>query len=407
MHFREAITTALDTLWAHKLRSFLTLLGVIISVWTLVAVVSLVTGMNQYVGDKIANLGSNTFELDQLGLITDYEEFLKAKQHNRVIRRADFEYLRERAQLPVAIAATVQRQGQVKAGTQSMDQVQIEGVTPDHVDMQSYTVASGRFLTATDEMHHSYTAFVGPDIAKNLFPGLDPVGKTIEVDGREFEIVGVASVQGNTFGMSQDNFVNIPLSTYQKIYGTQDSLGIEFQAASTALIPATMDEVRMLMRNRHHLGYYDKDDFGLVGADAIMDLWHRITGTIAAVMIGVSVVFLVVGGIVIMNIMLAAVTDRTREIGVRKAIGARRRDILNQFLIESAVLSGSGGIIGIALAWIFTLIAAWFTPVPFKMPLGAVIVALLVSTGVGLFFGIYPASKAARLDPIVALRAEV
>lgn len=407
MHFREAIAIAIDTLRSHKLRSFLTLLGVIVSVCTLVAVVSLVQGMNEYVGKKIANLGSNTFEVDQFDLLTDYEQYLQEQKRNKPIRLEDYDYLRATASLPLDIAAHAERTGQVKSGTHVLDQVDIRGTTANYMSMVSFEVAQGRFFAPVEYQHHASVAFVGPDIVNNLFPGADPIGKTIIVDGREYQITGVASVQGNTFGRSQDNFVMLPLTTYQKVYGIKDSVSLDVQAASPTMMAATQDEVRMLMRARRHLKYAEKDNFGIIGAEAIMDLWHSITGAIAAVMVGVSSVFLVVGGIVIMNIMLAAVTERTREIGVRKALGARRRDILRQFLMESGVISTVGGIMGILIAYVFTLVAGALTPIPFSMPLLAVIIAVAVSAGVGLFFGIYPASKAAKLDPIVALRAEV
>jgi putative ABC transport system permease protein len=409
MHLRESITIALDTLRSHKLRSFLTLLGVIISVCTLVAVVSLVGGVNQYVGDKIAHLGSNTFSVDRFSLdeMTDWDKLLEAQKHNKPIKLEDYEFLRERAHLPVDIAAQVRRNtGELKAGSRVLDDVNVQGATANLINMSTFKVAEGRFLSSTDETHHTPVAFIGADVQREIYGGGDPVDQSLLVDGHEYRVIGVADVQGNAFGHSLDNFVIIPLGTYQKVYGDTESLDVEVQCASPAMIPVTEDEMRMLMRVRRHLKFSDPETFGIIGAEAVMDLWHSITGTIAAVMVGVSSVFLVVGGIVIMNIMLAAVTERTREVGVRKALGARRGDILRQFLVESAVISTTGGVIGIIVAYLFTLAAGWLTPIPFSMPLGAVVVAVVISTAVGLFFGIYPASRAAKLDPIVALRAE-
>lgn len=227
------------------------------------------------------------------------------------------------------------------------------------------------------------------------------------MDGSDYTVIGVATVLGNTFGQSQDNYVILPLSSYRKQYGTHDSLSIQVKASSALALPATEDEVRMLMRAYRHLGYAKTDNFGIITASAVMDLFHNITGVIAAVMVGVSSVFLVVGGIVIMNIMLAAVTERTREIGIRKALGARRADILRQFLVESSVLAIVGGLLGILIAWLFTLVAGAVTPIPFSMPVSAVFLAVTISAAVGIFFGMYPANKAAKLEPITALRAEV
>ncbi len=409
MHFKEAIGIAFDTLRAHKLRSFLTLLGVIISVCTLVAVIALVQGVNLYVATKIGRLGLNTFSLNQFSLhdMTDRQRFARAVHRNPPLRMTDYDYLRHSATIPIAIAASVaNNSGTLKAQGQEMDDVSVRGVTPSDLVMESFHVAQGRFIGHFDEQHRTQVAFIGPDVVKHIFPGINPLDRHILVNGSQFRIIGVASKQGNVFGNSLDQFVMMPISTFRKLNGKQASINIGFKAGGSALVQPAMDQVRMLMRARRHLAYTAKANFGLIGSSAVMDLWHSITGAIAAVMVGVSVVFLVVGGIVIMNIMLAAVTERTHEVGIRKAIGARRADILRQFLVESAVLSTTGGVLGILAAWLFTLLAGRFTPIPFSLPWTAVIMALLVSTAVGLFFGIYPAGKAARLDPIVALRSE-
>ncbi|MGH9535236.1 MAG: ABC transporter permease [Terriglobales bacterium] len=408
MGTREAILIALETLRAHKLRSFLTLLGVIISVCTLVAVVALVQGVNGYVGTKVAGLGSNVFSVNQFSLdeMTNPVRFNRAKQRNPILRYADYRFLRAAADLPRAVAAQAERSGTVKHGGRSLDEVGIIGATPNLLGMSPFQVARGRFLAPTDQQHRTYVAFVGPDVVSHLFKSDNPLGRHIYISGQQYEVVGVATKQGDVFGQSQDNFVMVPLGTYQKVYGDGDSLTFQVQARSARLLPATMDEMEMLMRVRRHLRWNEKDNFGVIGSQALMNLWHTLTGAIAAVMVSVSVVFLVVGGIVIMNIMLAAVTERTQEVGTRKAVGARRVDILRQFLIESAVLSTTGGLIGVLLAYLFTLAAGALTPIPFSLPVVAVVVAVAISTLVGLFFGVYPANKAARLTPIAALHAE-
>lgn len=410
MHLRESIAVALDTLWSHKLRSFLTLLGIIVSIWTLVAVVSLVQGVNQYVGDKIARLGSNIISVQQFSLeeLTDQKLLRAAQRRNRPISLAEFEYLRDHATLATQVAASSTRFSgtTLKAANHSMTDVQVQGGTANVIQLANYNVLAGRFLSVTDENHDNNVVFIGADVANHLFPGIDPIGQTLNVDGHNFLVIGQASVQGNVFGQSQDNFVVIPLGVYRAMYGTRDSIDVDIQAPSAALIPAVSDEITILMRTVRHLKYQDQDTFGLIGADSLMTLFHQLTGVIAAVMVGVAMVFLVVGGIVIMNIMLAAVTERTREVGIRKALGARRKDILSQFLVEAAVLSLVGGGMGVALAYAFTFIAGKVTPLPFSLPWAAVALALFLSTLVGLFFGIYPAQKAAKLDPITALRAE-
>jgi len=410
VHLQESIYVALDTLWSHKLRSFLTLLGIIISIWTLVAVVSLVQGVNQYVGDKIARLGSNVVSVTQFSLqeMTDQKLFRQAQKRNTRITLAEYQYLHDHLQLASEVAASSRRTlgTNLKAGNHSMTDVTVAGVTSNSIKLASFDVLAGRFLTPTDESHSNPVAFIGADLATQLYPGVDPIGQTLNVDGHNFLVVGQASVQGNVFGQSQDSFVEIPLGIYRSLYGTSDSLNVQVQAPSAALMPAVTDEVRVLLRSIRHLRYQDPDTFGIIGADSLMSLWHQLTGVIAGVMVGVSFVFLVVGGIVIMNIMLAAVTERTREVGIRKALGARRADILSQFLVESAVLSSVGGALGIALAYGFTLLAGALTPLPFSLPWLAVLLAFAISTSVGLFFGIYPAQKAAKLDPIAALRAE-
>ncbi|MGH9413056.1 MAG: ABC transporter permease [Terriglobales bacterium] len=410
MPLRESIFQAWTTLWGHKLRSFLTLLGIIISIWTLVAVVSLVQGVNRYVGEKIAGLGSNVITVQQYSLeeMTDQSLFRKAQVRNRQLTMADYDFLRGHVTLAAQVAASSSRGGAtlVKAGSHSMNSITVNGMTANQIDFATWKVLAGRYLTPGDVTHHRSVAFIGADLAKNLYPGIAPIGQTLNLDGHNYRVIGQASALGNIFGRSQDSFVDIPITVFQDLYGTQGSLTVSIKARSAALLPATQDQAEIMMRSYRHLHYQDADNFGIIGAGALMDLFHKVTGVIAGVMVGVAAVFLVVGGIVIMNIMLAAVTERTYEIGIRKALGARRQDILKQFLVEAAVLSSVGGIIGIACAWAFCLLLTHFTPLPFSLPWFAAVAALVIATAVGLFFGIYPAAKASKLEPIAALRAE-
>jgi putative ABC transport system permease protein len=407
MFFLESVKLALDTLRAHKLRSFLTLLGVILSVCTLIAVVSVIEGMNFYISDRLANLGSNVYTITRFGVITSAKEWVEAQKRRRITVE-DYEWMRDNMKLANAVGGQAWSRSDVKYGNQSLYEVGIRGVTPNMVNIANEQVDVGRYITEGDFQRRTTAAFIGRDVADKLFPGLDPLGKQIVFKGNTFQVVGVAKSIGSVFGQSQDNFVIIPLSTHLKLFGDNffTSVSIQVQAPSATAMADSQDEARLLFRARRHLRWADKDDFGIVSSDTILTLWQNLTGTIAAVAVGVTSIFLVVGGIVIMNIMLASVTERTHEIGIRKSLGARRRDILLQFLVESAALSTAGGVIGILVAWLGTKIMSALTPIPSALPVAAVLTAVMVSAAVGLFFGIYPASKAARLDPIAALRAE-
>lgn len=402
----ESLKLALASLRAHKLRSFLTLLGVIFGVVTVVAVASVIEGANKYIAEKIADMGSNTLTIQKFGIITSFEEFLEANRRNKDLTLADVDYLRERLTLASYIGATGNTSTEVKYGNESMARVTVRGVTASMSNIDTVQPEFGRYIGEMEEERSRYVAMIGADVADRLYGRREVVGQEIKIEGLPFEIIGVAKAQGSVFGQSQDEFVVIPVTTFQKIWGARRSLNISVKGPDNVKTLDLQDQARMMMRTRHKLSYSDKDSFGIVTADAINDLFKSLTGVIATVALGVTSISLVVGGIVIMNIMLVAVTERTREIGIRKSLGARRKDILLQFLIESVVLSVCGGLIGLALAYGVKTLLVKFTPVPASMPLWAVIMALAVSSATGAIFGIYPAWKAARLDPIVALRAE-
>jgi putative ABC transport system permease protein len=397
---------ALDALRAHKLRSFLTLLGVILAVTTLVVVMSVVSGMNFYVADRIANLGANVFIVDRFGIITSQDAWVKA-QKRPLVTMDDYERLRDNMKTARAVAALDDHNIDIRSGNQRLESTDVMGVSSNYAEVRNINVAQGRFVTEADDDHRAQVVFVGADVAERLFANVDPIGKTVRAETHEYQVIGVAERIGSAFGQSQDNFMIMPVHTFEKeLHRARDWVAIFVQAPNAEMMNACEDEARMLMRAWRHLPWEAQDNFAILGSDSIMRLWHDLTGTLAGVAVGLVSVFLVVGGIVIMNIMLASVTERTREIGIRRSLGARKKHILLQFMMESAVLASTGGLIGVLLAYALVGLVGATTSIPVKTPMSAVIVSLCVSTAVGLFFGIYPATRAAKLDPIEALRAE-
>lgn len=404
---REPVTVAVETLCAHKMRSFLMLLGIILSVSTLIVVIALISGVNQYIADRVANMGSNVFLLTRFPIITDVDEFVKANRRNKKVTWDDYESLRDNMKLPLRVGVELRADGKVRAGSQELDDTSIRGVTANMVDIDIVTPREGRYISEGDDQSRALVTMIGNDLASKLFPNVDPVGHDILIEGRPFLIVGVAKTIGSALGQSLDNFAYIPIQTYFKIYGTNETIWVNIQARDADWMERTQDEARALMRARRHLTPSEPDNFGIFDQATLMQLWHSLTGVIATAMVGVVSVFLVIGGVVIMNVMLASVTERTREIGIRKALGARHGDILLQFLIEGGVMAAMGGVIGVILAYAIAGLTRATTSVPMNVPLTAVLIAELISAVVGIFFGVYPAKKAAELPPIEALRQEV
>jgi putative ABC transport system permease protein len=339
-------------------------------------------------------------------LITSQEQFVKLARTNKNITWEDFEYVRDNMRLAKAVGLEVRRNGKVKYKTESIEDIEVRGVTANMGGIDTEEPAIGRYITEPDDQHRANVTMIGNDIAKRFFAGVDPLGRSIYIDGEAYLVVGVAKEIGSAFGQSQDNFVYIPIETWRKVYGSTASMNINVQALAADLMHPAEDEARMLMRARRHLAPKQDDNFGLVEPSAIMELYNTLTGSLASGSIFVVGIFLVIGGIVIMNIMLASVTERTREIGVRKSLGATRRDVLLQFLVESAVMATIGGVLGVIVAVVISFAVGRFTPFPMSLPIGWVIAAVMVAALVGLFFGVYPAYKASKLNPIEALRFE-
>src|SRR5256712_3426060 len=340
---REPIGVALETLRTHKMRSFLMLLGIILSVSTLIVVIALISGVNRYIADRVANLGSNVFLLTRFPIITDVEEYVKANRRNKKVTWDDFEALRDNMKLPERVGVELRIDGKVRAGSHSLNDTNIRGVTANMADIDIVTPRDGRYISEGDDRSRTQVTMIGNDLVTKLLPDVDPIGHELLIEGRPFQIVGIAKTIGTAFGQSQDNFAYIPIQTYFKMYGTNDTIWLNIQARGPEWMEQTQDEARAMMRARRHLSPNEKDNFGIFDQATLMELWKNLTGVIATAMVGIVSVFLVICCAVIMNWIVAPVTQRTREIGIRKALGARHNDILLPFLVEAAVMAAVRG----------------------------------------------------------------
>jgi putative ABC transport system permease protein len=408
--FWESARIAVDSLSKSKLRSFLTLLGIILATSTLIAVMSFVHGMNLYISTKLSDMGSNGFRVMRIVFIGNWDpkKYLEMQRRNPQIKPEEYQFIKATARMLSDIGLEAFKEVTIAHGGQTMQQVELDGITANILSLSNIEVGSGRAISDEEVRRHAPVAFIGQDISEHFFSGQDPVGKSISVDGVPYQVIGVAKAKGSVFGQSQDKFVMVPVYSYFKTYGNgiHNDVALFARSIDPQHMSEAEDEVRMLLRAYRHLRPGQDDTFSMFGSDTLSTAWNNLTGAIAGMAFGVVSVFLIVGGIVIMNIMLAVVTERTHEIGIRKSVGARRQDILNQFLVESSVLAAIGGLIGVIVAYLLTVIVRNLTPLPMEMPLLAVFLGVGLSVAVGLFFGIYPARQAAKLDPIVALHTE-
>ncbi len=413
MRFSEAIIGALISLRANKLRSLLTVLGILIGVAAVISVVAITNGLDLYISNEVLDLGSKSFTISKMpSIIRSHDQWLEMERRKNIYVD-DVEFVRQRCDACAEVGASSHTNRTAKYRDIKQENVDVEGVTENYARIGSVReLTAGRHLVPDDIESARAVAVIGPDLVEAFFKGIEPLGKTIQVGGQPLKVVGVADKKGAIFGFSQDNFVWVPITAFRKLYGTHRTVNIHVEARSMALMEAAQDQCRVALRIRRHRSPGEEDDFSVETGETIMDLWQTATRNIYIVTLVVTAISLIVGGVVVMNIMLVSVTERIREIGVRKALGARRRDIRRQFLVESVVLALLGGSLGVAgaalFSWLLALVLGGIMQTPFSAPIQpwAVTLAILMSTAVGLVAGIYPASRAASLDPVVALRYE-
>lgn len=401
----EGLRLGIVSLWNHKLRTSLTLLGHIMGVITVITLVSLIQGLNHYVSEKILVQGSNLFYVDKIGLAFSEENFLK-RMKRPDLTMANYEAVRDEAVTLSAVGAMMSTTRTLKHKKESLKNAQVIGITPDSPLLIPYDLADGRDLREEDLRHRNNVVILGHDMKQDLFGEEDPVGKTIRIGSRRHRVIGVLAPRGTVFGQSTDNFVAVPITLVMAWEKNRDTFTLLAQPENQLSTQDAEDEVQWLLRASRGLRPQEEDDFEVYSTDALMDLYRNLTSGIFLVLVGVGSVSLVVGGIVIMNIMLASVTERTREIGIRLSIGARRRDILQQFLLESLTITVFGGVIGLGIGFFLALTVSLLTGFPAQVTLEATALGLGISALVGIVFGIVPAWRAARLDPVQALRAQ-
>ncbi len=402
----DAAKIAVQSIFAHKLRAFLTLIGISIGVASVVVVGASINGFNRYVVQTVSSLlGVNHFMIARMAFVGNrsQDEWERMDRRNKRLYWEDYEWVKRHCVSCTEVGATLGWRLDLKHEGRELFGTGINGVTANMVEIENKTISEGRFIAPHEVEHAASVVVIGGQLREKFFEGLDPIGKTIKIKEVPMTIVGVEGKRGSFFGDSLDNHVYIPITRFGKMFGRRQSLAIHGKSEDQAALIATIEEARLAMRNRHKLIGNDEDDFGLVNVGQVNNQVDQFTGAIALVVTPITLLSLVIGGIVVMNIMLVSVTERTFEIGLRKAVGARSRQIMVQFLIESSLLSSVGGAFGLLLAWGIAGLVSMTTPIPMSITFGYVLLSLAVSGGIGMIFGIYPAVKAARLDPIVAL----
>jgi putative ABC transport system permease protein len=402
----DSIAIALQAIWANKLRSFMTVLGNIVAVTSIVTVVTLIQGMNGMVADAIvSDIGADSFTVQRRPPIFNEDDEERAR-NNPLITIDEAEAIRRFSPLIASVAAQASQNASVSYRTEEVDNAQIQGVTSSYSDFSTFSVETGRMMSQVEVDRGRQVAMLGWGLADRLFGEINPLDKTIKIAGINFRVVGVSEQKGSFFGNSQDNYAVIPLGAYQRLFGARQSLQLMVKPTSTDLMPAAMEDATVALRVSRRLKPREPDNFGILTSETILNLYRQVTSGIFAVLVGIVALSLVVGGIVIMNIMLMVVSERTREIGLRKALGAKRKDIMTQVLTESITLSTFGGLLGIGLGSLAATAIAALTPLPARLEIWSVVLGVAITAAVGLFFGAYPASRAASLDPIEALRRE-
>ncbi len=404
----ESALIALDAIWSAKLRSFMTVLGNIVAVTSIIAVVSLIQGLNASVKSAILNqAGADSFNIQQFPITRSDEEFDKVRANPRISMDDMRAIRRYGSDLIAGVMADSNGRGRVTYRDKSIDNMQVRGVSPEYVNFSSFDAERGRLMSPTEVESARPVTVVGWQTADRLFGSdVDPIDKIIQIEGVHFHIVGVSAKRGSLLGQSQDEFAIIPLGQFRMMFGSRRSLSLSVRPRDLSQISPAIDDATLALRAARRLKPKQSDNFGVFTSDTILDIYHSATNGIFAVLVGVVALSLVVGGIVIMNIMLMVVTERTREIGLRKALGARRSDIMAQMLTESVVLSILGGVIGTMLGASIAIAISSFTPIPAAIEIWSVALGIGITAVVGLVFGLYPAMRAAALDPIEALRKE-
>ncbi|MFZ2492543.1 MAG: ABC transporter permease [Thermoanaerobaculia bacterium] len=402
----ETLRIAASALNTHKLRSFLTLLGVIIGVMTVVTVVSIISGLNNYITEKVFQLSPDVYVATQFGIITSREEFLEALKRKK-IDMADYEAVRERCTNCETVAASLSTRAATKRGAKTLTGVRVIGATANIADVNSFDLEAGRSFTNTEEQHSALVTVIGSDVRDELFGKVDPIGRTISVANQPMRVIGLFAKQGAVLGQSQDNQLYIPLSTFRKRFGSRRSVDLFVKASGGVPgVDRSMDDVRVILRSRRKTDFRAADPFSFVSAEALQTVWKNISAGLFALMTFISGISLAVGGIVIMNIMLVSVIERTREIGIRRALGATKRNIQLQFLTEAVLLSFGGGLAGVILGATIAKVISTVAPLPTLVQPWLVLAGLGVAVVTGVLAGFIPARRAAQLPPVDALRFE-